>query len=637
MEGGTETPVCVLYAGPRVTTGDGDLPCRPAGELLADRAAITWASVLLVDEELVERIRDLHTLPEHAVVVAADARAAAALGPRAEISLAGIADPAARHAILHAACNEAIARFAVADFEAEFHELSRIGIALICEHDRKALLRLIVAQSKRLTHSDGGGLLLLSEDEDGTQWLRPVLYSFDSIDGEFIDPDVRVPVDETSIIGHSALTKQPMMVADAYDLPRSVHFAQNVEFDEQYGYRRRSMLVVPMLDQLHRVLGILVCVNRKTDPDARITSKAAADQYVIEYSHRELRLVRMLASQAAVAIENARLYAQIERAFESFVQAAVSAIDLRDPATAGHSLRVAALVTCLAEALEQKESGQYRNVRFTSAQMRELRFAALLHDIGKIAVSEDLLLKAKKLPSGGWERIDARFDLIARTMQLASCRAYASAASSRASGGNGTSSDPDEALEAQLKELERFRDVIHYANEPSVLDAPIAAELAAIAQRTYERPDGTFAPYLTAEELHYLQLPRGTLDDAERAEVEAHATASRDLLVNIPWTDSLKGLVEYAYGHHELLNGDGYPRHLSGAAIPLQTRLITIADVFDALTATDRPYKPAVPIERALEMLRAEAAAGRLDPELVEVMAETEPYRRPAARTEPEL
>jgi HD-GYP domain-containing protein (c-di-GMP phosphodiesterase class II) len=160
-----------------------------------------------------------------------------------------------------------------------------------------------------------------------------------------------------------------------------------------------------------------------------------------------------------------------------------------------------------------------------------------------------------------------------------------------------------------------------------VLDVPTAAELLVVAQRTYERPDGSIAPYLTPDELHYLQIPKGTLDERERAEVESHVTATRRYLSNIPWSEDLKRVAEYAYGHHELLNGEGYPRHLEGDAIPLQTRIITVTDMFDALTASDRPYKPAVSVDQALEMLREEAAAGRLDAELVKVMAESESYR----------
>jgi HD-GYP domain-containing protein (c-di-GMP phosphodiesterase class II) len=625
--GRRDAPACVLYSGFDVASESCDALCRPAEQLLADGAAATLPSVLLVDATLVARVGDAHAVAHHVVIVAADQAAEAALGRRADISLAGMTDAAARRAILSAACQTAIARFSVMLSEAEFKELSRIGIALMGEHDRKALLRLIVAQCKQLTHSDGCGLLLLIEDEKGNRWLRPVLYGFDSIDADFLDPSTRYPVDERSVIGHATLAREPVVISDAYDLPPEALFEMNLAFDVRYGYRRRSMLAIPMIDQLDRVLGILVCINRKTDPNAKITGKEDADRYVIDYSNREVRLTQMLASHAAVAIENARLYAQVQSILESFVQASVSAIDLRDPATAGHSLRVAALVGGLAAAVERKEDGPYRDVHFTSKQMRELRFAALLHDFGKIAVREDLLLKAKKLPPTLWERIDARFDLIGRTMELESCRAHAGSSAAHVDG----------ALVGRLKELDRLRQVVRTANEPTVLDAPTATELLAIARCTYERPDGTVAPYLTPEELHYLQLPKGTLDDRERAEVESHVTATRRFLSNVPWTDDLKDMVTYAYGHHELLNGKGYPERLRGDQIPLQTRLIAVADVFDALTASDRTYKPAVSPETALEMLRAEAAAGRLDAELVKVMDESESYRHSTTTDEHEL
>jgi HD-GYP domain-containing protein (c-di-GMP phosphodiesterase class II) len=500
--------------------------------------------------------------------------------------------------------------------EEEFRELSRIGIGLMRERDRKVLLRRIVAQGKRLTHSDGGGLLFLKKDKAGRRWLRPVLYAFDSL-GRIADmPRVHFPVDETSIIGHVVIGKEPLVVADAYDLPDDLVQSQNASFDERYGYRRRSMLVVPMLDQRERVLGLLLFINRKTDPAAKITSKEAADRYVIEYSDHEVRLARSLASQAAVAIENVRLHAQIERTLESFVQASVSAIDLRDPAMAGHSLRVAWLATALASALGRAKSGPYRHVHFTRRQVRELRFAALLHDFGKVAVREEILLKAKKLPPVLWARLDARFDLIRSSIQLSACA--------------GAGHEPaltDAAAATELVELDRCREVVRRANEPTVLDTPAAAELQSIAQRTFEQADGSVAPYITTEELHYLQLPKGTLDEGERAEVESHVTKTYLFLSKIPWTDDLKQIVTYAYGHHEMLNGSGYPRGLAGDDVPLQTRLITVADMFDALTSSDRPYKPAVPAERALGILQAEVDAGRLDGEIVRVLRESAVYR----------
>ena len=611
-------PPCVLYHGTSPSSDGFALPSRPAEELLEAGLTTTSPAVLLVDASLLARVGDARGVPDHVVIVAADKDAEAALGHRAALSVAGILDAAARREVLRAACQLAAARLRAAHSEAEFVELSRIGMGLMREHDRKALLRMIVTQGKRLTHSDGGGLLLMRRDKDGRPWLRPVLYGFDSIEHIVGAPTASYPVDDTSVIGHVALSKQPVVVADAYDLPHDAGFELNIAFDERHGYRRRSMLVVPMIDQLDQVLGLLLFINRKTEPNAKITSKEAADRYVVEYSDREVRLARMLASQAAVAIENTRLYAQVERTLESFVAASVTAIDLRDPATAGHSLRVAALATALAEAVERANTGPYRHVRFSAKQMRELRFAALLHDFGKVAVPEDVLLKARKLPPALWERIDARFDLIRRTMELQFCRARA----------NPGSADVAAALAAQLADLERRRRVVRDANLPSLLDAPTAAELREIAQLTFECPDGTIAPYLTPEELHFLQIPRGSLDDRERAEVESHVTKTTRFLSGIPWTADLKDMVTYASGHHEKLDGSGYPSCLTSDDIPLQTRLITVADVFDALTASDRPYKPAVTAERALDILQSEAEAGRLDAELVRVMRKSRCYRQ---------
>jgi HD-GYP domain-containing protein (c-di-GMP phosphodiesterase class II) len=304
---------------------------------------------------------------------------------------------------------------------------------------------------------------------------------------------------------------------------------------------------------------------------------------------------------------------RIERTLESFVRAAVTAIDQRDPTTAGHSLRVAALSTALAEAVERAPRGAHNGVHFTTEQMRELRFAALLHDFGKIGVREEVLIKAKKLPPVLWARVDARFDLIERTAELEHYKHH--------------SGHSQAELARVLETIRRMREVVREANEPAVLDRPPPAALAEIAQRTFELPDGPVVPYLTADELHYLQLPRGTLDHHERAEIEAHVEETYQFLIKIPWTDDLQNVASYAYGHHEKLNGTGYPQRLTGAEIPLQTRIITVVDIFDALTESDRPYKRAVTPERALDILHAEAKAGLIDPDLVRIMIESRSYR----------
>jgi len=306
------------------------------------------------------------------------------------------------------------------------------------------------------------------------------------------------------------------------------------------------------------------------------------------------------------------------------VRAAVSAVDARDPSTAGHSERVATLTVELAKALEREGRGEYRDLRFTPAQLRELRFAALLHDFGKLSVHEEVLLKAKKLSPALWERVNARFDLIRRTLEADH---YRTCAALEREDPHARSCRQDR-LTRDLEEIERLRTIVREANEPSVSDKPPTTELRDIARRSFVAGDGTTMPYLTEEELHFLELPQGTLDARERAEVESHAQETFDFLDQIPWSDDLKHVAEFAHGHHEKLDGTGYPRRLSADAIPVQTRLITLADMFDALTAADRPYKPAVTPERAVDMIESEAKAGRLDPELVRVMRESDAYRQ---------
>ena len=507
----------------------------------------------------------------------------------------------------------------------ELHELNRIGMALMLERDEDVLLRQILDHGKRFTESDAGSLLLLETDARGLRQMRLALCAADSV------PEVRaltaptIPVDDTTVIGRAAAIGQPVIIDDAHELPPDAGFDPDV--DRQFAYRLRSMLIVPMIDHLDRLIGMLVLVNRKSDPAARITSTLDADRYVLPYTGRELQLAHSLAGQAAVSIENARLYAQIERTLANAVRGAVTAIDRRDPATAGHSVRVAALSTGLAEAVQREGRGPYRDVRFTRQEMRELRFAALLHDIGKITVHEDVLTKAKKLPPGLWERVDARFDLIRRTMEVEYLRARAKLLPSTPEARQEATRLEAEFV-AQLEEVQRFQDVVRAANEPTVLPETPAPALLEIAQRRFERPDHSVMPYLTPNELHYLQIPYGSLDDRERAELESHAEATYRFLIEIPWTEDLKNLATYAYDHHEYLDGTGYPRKLRGEDIPLQSRILTIADIFDALTAADRPYKPAVPPEKALEILQVEASAGRLDSELVQIMMDSQVYRK---------
>jgi HD-GYP domain-containing protein (c-di-GMP phosphodiesterase class II) len=627
---------CVMYHSARM---DGEsvaaaspVQPRPAEDAL-HHDGNDRPGVLLVDASMLARVGELRNVPRHVVIVAADAHAQATLGRRAHISVADVPDGVARRRLLRAACQLSCARFsalrrrmAVQQREDELRELTRVGIGLMAERDRTELLHKIVEVGKRLTESDTGGLILAEHDEKLGQHLRLVLYESDSV------PDLsgvaaqKFPIDETTIFGHAAVTKKLLVIDDAYNLPPDVGFHGENKFDEEYGYRRRSMLIVPMVDHVDRLVGVLIMINRKTDPAAKITDKEMADRYVVPYTSREVRLAHALASHAAVSIENAELYARIEHTLESFVKAAATAIDERDPTTAGHSVRVATLTIQIAKAVDHVDHGVFANVHFTRQQLRELYFAALLHDFGKIAVRDEVLLKAKKLPPVLWERIDARFELIYRTIELeyerkraaASCEPTAETALAAL----------DLARAEDLEQLERFRQIVAEANQPAVLARAPHAALVEMASLTFERADGTSAPYLTEDELHFLELPKGTLDASERAEVESHVEESYRFLASIPWTDDLKNLAGYAYAHHEKLDGSGYPRKLRAQDIPIQSRMMTIADMFDALTESDRPYKHAVSADVALNILRAEAKAGVLDSDLVELFAASKEYRK---------
>jgi len=623
---------CIIYHGPPTLPDESDRArWRPAEELFANGAG-SGPSVLVVDASMLAHREKLRRLPRRVVFVAADDAAQTALGRRAPISIAGVSDFVARNRVLDAACMLSCARHAgvrirrrLASRKLEFREMSRIGMALMHERDLPTLLREIVDQGKRLTGSDGGGMLLAETDALGVTVLRSTFIRIDHRP-ELDQTTHTLAIDDSSIIGHAARIGQPVAVADANNLPAGVPYQADHRLARLYGYHRNSVLAVPMLDHLGQLVGALVFANRKSDPDALITTREDADRYVLPYTDREVRLARSLAAQAAVSIENARLYAQIEQILESVVAASATAIDQRDPTAAGHSVRVAALTTGIALAVERAGRGPYRGTRFTEHQMRELRFAALLHDFGKITVQEDVLMKAKKLPPVLWERVDARFELIRVAMER---DYYKRRASMRLSHEDERliGSRLDEELTARLEKLEHMRTVVRDANEPDVLPKPSSVELSHIAAQTFAVRSGTLMPYLRQEELHFLQIPLGTLDAAERVEIEAHAEETYRFLVNIPWTDDLGKLADFTLSHHEKLDGSGYPRRLKGDEIPVQVRILTIADIFDALTARDRPYKPAVPADKALDILRAEATDGRLDTDLVEILIESQAYR----------
>jgi HD-GYP domain-containing protein (c-di-GMP phosphodiesterase class II) len=363
----------------------------------------------------------------------------------------------------------------------------------------------------------------------------------------------------------------------------------------------------------------LQLINRKRVAEMRLMSDEVVDREVMTYDQRCVELTSALASQAAVAIENGRLYEDIERLFEGFVTAAVTAIESRDPTTSGHSGRVATLTVGLAEVVDRTAEGPYRHVNFSREQLRELRYAGLLHDFGKVGVREQVLVKEKKLYPHDLELIRHRFAYLIQRADLEFERTRADFVLARGQDGYDAMVRRLEAeRECRRRELRCYLDAIVRANEPTVMPEGSFEALYQIRDRTFVDFEGRVKPLLEDHELQFLMIRKGNLDDAERREIESHVTHTFRFLEQIPWTRELRNIPQIAYGHHEKLNGAGYPNALDGSAIPVQTRMMTIADIYDALTATDRPYKRAVPSERALDILALEAREGMIDSTLLE-------------------
>jgi HD-GYP domain-containing protein (c-di-GMP phosphodiesterase class II) len=526
-----------------------------------------------------------------------------------------------RGAFRHAAALVAVrhARSTAGDRTRELTELSAIGVALTTERDLNTLLDLILTHARRVTESDAGSLYLIEREETGaTARLRFALSQNHSLPSLPFS-SFTVPIDHTSLAGYAASTGEALVIGDVYLLPDGASYRQNRSFDETFGYRTKSMLVLPMKTHRDEVIGVLQLINRKRSTEARLSSMESVDREVLPFDVRCVELATALASQAAVAIENGRLYEDIERLFEGFVTAAVTAIESRDPATSGHSGRVATLTVGLAEAVDRSGSGPYRDVEFTREQLRELRYAGLLHDFGKVGVREQVLVKEKKLYPQDLDLIRHRFAYLDQRTELEFERARAELLLAQGRAGYEAGVVRLECeRRARRDELARFLAVIVQANEPTVLAEKHSGALESLGALTFVDFDGQIKPLLQDHELQFLMIRRGNLDEQERREIESHVTHTYRFLEQIPWTRELRAIPQIAYAHHEKLNGRGYPNAVSGHEIPVQARIMTIADIYDALTATDRPYKRAVPRDRALDILAMEAKEGTIDSALLD-------------------
>lgn len=522
-------------------------------------------------------------------------------------------------------------------------QLLAIGTALSSSNDLGELLNLILSKSREITCSDAGSVYLIDRSNAAPRLLFKVAQN-DSIPSNSFQ-EFAVPLTQKSLAGYVALTGESLNLSDAYNLPTDVPYQLDRSFDTSMPYRTCSVLVLPMQDQDGEVIGVLQLINRKVKADVVFTAQNAQEA-TQPYSEWEERIVRSLASQAAISIERNHLQQSIENLFEGFVRASVQIIEARDPSTSGHSERVADLTVRLTEETNAITVGPLRSIYFSARQIQEARYAALLHDFGKVGIPEDLLGKRKKLYPEQLEVIRHRFALAQRTLEMECAhhkfRYLLEHPSHNHQDGNSTSGCShcqslekfDKQLTQTIETLNHYWELLQELNEPDVLlrrdfhafSEETAAQLSALAEYTYRDTDGVTKPLISEQEMAQLLVPRGNLTAHERSRIEAHVTHTFHFLERIPWTKHLKDVPAIAYGHHEKLDGSGYPQGLKQAEIPIQTQILTIVDIYDALTASDRPYKRRLPVDTAIKILRQEATKNKINMDLVELFEQRQVF-----------
>ena len=500
----------------------------------------------------------------------------------------------------------------------QIKKMSDIGRALSGVYDLNALLEMIVDQARSFTNADAGTLYIL-EDET----LRFQIVQNDSLKifmggktGETI-PFPPVELKESNVSAFVALKGKSVNIPDVYDT-NLFDFTGPKKFDQSTGYRSKSMLVVPMKNHDNDVIGVLQLLNA-TNP---------VNNEVIAFSQDYENLSESLASQAAVSITNAKLISNMTELFEAFVKVMATAIDEKSPVTGGHIRRVADLTLTMAEVIHNHDEGAFKDRKFSPDQMYELRIAAYMHDIGKVTSPVEIVEKAKKLQTI-FDRIHyirLRMDYIIQKVKLEGQQKKIELLERKAD--LAEIKKVELKSEKQIQEMEDIRSFINKCNEPGeFLEDETLDKLKEISLRTYLDNEGQQQPFITEDELLNLSIRRGSITDAERKKMQDHAAVTLKMLKQIPFTKKLKNIPSFAGAHHEFINGKGYPLGLKGDEIPFEGKLMAVTDIAEALTASDRPYKKAMPLETVYRILRSMAGNGELDNDMVELFINEEIYK----------
>ena len=516
----------------------------------------------------------------------------------------------------------------VDDLLRRLEQLNAVGTALSKERDISRLLENILIAAKTITHADGGTLYRMAEDGKA---LRFEILRTDSLNiamggtsGKPINfPDLPLVTEsggpnDSLVAAYSAIHNQTVNIADAYTA-ESFDFSGTRRFDEKTGYRSQSFLSVPMKDHEGDVIGVLQLINAKHPQTHAVVPFSSADQSLAE----------SLASQAAIAITNRNLMAQLEELFESFISLINLAIDEKSHYTGGHCQRVPALTMMLAEAVNATSQGPLANFSMDDRDRYELKIAGLLHDCGKVTTPVHVVDKATKLQTlyDRMDMVDTRFEVLKRDAEIQALRGQLALREQRDAAAE---QELNAKCRARIDSLDADRDFLRKANKGAEFmnDADLERVRAIGTSNVWRSVEGIETNFLNADEIENLTIRAGTLTAAERDTINYHIVATIKMLEQLPWPKHLRNVPEYAGGHHERMDGKGYPKGLTRDQMSVQARVMGIADIFEALTARDRPYKQGMKLSQAMGIMKKFKTEGHIDPDLFDVFVREGVYLR---------
>ncbi|MGE5416009.1 MAG: HD domain-containing phosphohydrolase [Acidobacteriota bacterium] len=483
-------------------------------------------------------------------------------------------------------------------------DLLNVGIALSAQKDYNGLLELILTEARRIPGADAGTLYIRKPEHLEFRIIQnESLGLFQGGRGEPVNLPP-VPLSMSNVSSFVALTGQSVNIPDVYEVD-GFDFSGPKQYDKMTGYRTKSMLVLPLRNNEAEIIGVLQLINARSD-----------NGEVVSFAPHFEKVISSLASQAAVALTNVQYLADIQNLFNCFVQVMATAIDARSPYNANHTRRVAKLTEKMAKAINVEKDGYWGSQCFGQDRTAQLVMAAWLHDIGKITIPLEVMDKTS--------RLEQRIDLVLQRFDYIEARNKANCLEEMASleGDNRLEriKEIQNRLDEVTKRVNYARELVSRANQSATFVTPeMASQLQAIAEWKYLNDAGQELPWLTEDELAALSIQKGTLTDSERRMMESHVEVTRRLLDLIPFTNKLKQVPYFASIHHEHMDGKGYPHGLKGEEIPAEGRILALIDIFDALTASDRPYRKAMPLDAALRVLKSMVQEGKIDGDLFEL------------------